>query len=358
MKKLILVLAFAATFIAGTLANPQYASADHQADFTAIINGLNTYGQFQIAIINGLVQVIIDTSAALQAQIDAMHQELHPTGIITWNGGSFSEQKNVLSYDQGGSIELGKSDLGSQPYIDFHGGFAGTPADFDMRIINEAKGFLDVYGGDLRVRTGQLFVLSPTNNQATFRGQFDNGRITVDTGVPSKQTSIVFSENSHDLYQLGKNTDNSFFIWDNQVQKNFLRESGGVLTLQPGGGDINVGGPILCNGCISSNDIHSSFMVQMVLQDDAFGHSEGWDPDGARTQFSIFNSALTPTSNVIVNVGDSFCLPVCFFPPIICGVSAFEGDQGIPLNRFLLSCNVAPVGGAKLHETVINLPVP
>jgi len=68
-----------------------------------------------------------------------------PDGFIKWGKGS------VLSWDQGGSLELGgdSSTPGAgTPYIDFH--FRGLTQDFNTRIINDADGRLTIAANTLR----------------------------------------------------------------------------------------------------------------------------------------------------------------------------------------------------------------
>lgn len=73
-------------------------------------------------------------------------EKLQVAGNIAWNGGSSASQSDILSSDQGGSIELGNSlQAGSTPYIDFHYGL-GSGQDYNMRIINDGYGQLTIKG--------------------------------------------------------------------------------------------------------------------------------------------------------------------------------------------------------------------
>jgi hypothetical protein len=77
------------------------------------------------------------------------------SGSLIWGGSS------ALSTDQTGSIELGNStSSGTTPFIDFHYG-KGTDQDYNVRIINDADGRLNIVGnllvsGTIKSTTGQL----------------------------------------------------------------------------------------------------------------------------------------------------------------------------------------------------------
>jgi hypothetical protein len=76
------------------------------------------------------------------------------SGSLIWGG------SNALSTDQTGSIELGNStSSGTTPFIDFHYG-KGTAQDYNVRIINDADGRLNIVGnllvsGTIKSTTGQ-----------------------------------------------------------------------------------------------------------------------------------------------------------------------------------------------------------
>jgi len=76
------------------------------------------------------------------------------SGSLSWGG------SNALSTDQTGSIELGNStSSGTTPFIDFHYG-KGTAQDYNVRIINNADGQLNIAGnllvsGTIKSTTGQ-----------------------------------------------------------------------------------------------------------------------------------------------------------------------------------------------------------
>jgi hypothetical protein len=76
----------------------------------------------------------------------AERMRIGPDGIINWGN------KSRLSWDQGGSLELGADDSTpgtGTPYIDFH--FRGLTQDFNTRIINDANGRLSVVANTLGV---------------------------------------------------------------------------------------------------------------------------------------------------------------------------------------------------------------
>ena len=71
MRKLILALAFVAVFFAGTIFAPQYATADHAADF-GILQG--AVGTLLNAVINGF-NAVATGFTDLQAEVDTNTQK-------------------------------------------------------------------------------------------------------------------------------------------------------------------------------------------------------------------------------------------------------------------------------------------
>ena len=62
-------------------------------------------------------------------------------GTVTWGG---STSYGTLSEDQGSSIELGGSNAGYTPYIDFH----NDSGDYDARIMLVSNNVLGIYVRD------------------------------------------------------------------------------------------------------------------------------------------------------------------------------------------------------------------
>lgn len=101
-------------------------------------------------------------------------------GGINWGNTILSNQ---LTNDQGGSIELGASDLAANPntngtpYFDFHYG-NGNSEDYNVRIINSADKRLDFNFGN-----GPVMALRwNTALSSTYKGQVIIGSLTQTTG--------------------------------------------------------------------------------------------------------------------------------------------------------------------------------
>jgi hypothetical protein len=92
-------------------------------------------------------------------------------GDIGWGNTSVS---NILSSDQGGSIELGAKNFGTNPvtngspFIDFHYG-TGTTQDYNVRIINSANNQLDFINSvwtNVTIKGSSVGIGTFTPNQA------------------------------------------------------------------------------------------------------------------------------------------------------------------------------------------------
>lgn len=84
-------------------------------------------------------------------------------------------------------------------------------------------------------------------------------------------------------------------------------------------------------------------MGHRILLDNSEGNVIGWNPNGSRSSFIIFdNQFRSETSTVIVNTFQSNF--------VVCNVDyMFDG-------AFEINCNNAPANGGQLHYTIINLP--
>lgn len=84
-------------------------------------------------------------------------------------------------------------------------------------------------------------------------------------------------------------------------------------------------------------------MSQRILLDNNEGNVIGWNPNGSRMSFTIFDNQFNPeTSTVIVNTFQSNF--------VVCNVDYMYNGA------FEVNCTNAPANGGQLHYTIINLP--
>jgi len=90
-----------------------------------------------------------------------------------------------------------------------------------------------------------------------------------------------------------------------------------------------------------------SYIISKTLNDDAAGHSHGWNPDGNTAEnFIINDNQVTPTKFVhIISVEDPNT-------EVICGGDTLVLRQG----QFKFSCNIEIPNGDPLHYIIINVP--
>ena len=84
-------------------------------------------------------------------------------------------------------------------------------------------------------------------------------------------------------------------------------------------------------------------MANRILLDNSEGNVIGWNPNGNRMSFTIFDEQFNPdTSTVIVNTFQSNF--------VVCNVDyMYDG-------AFEVNCTNAPANGGQLHYTIVNLP--
>lgn len=84
-------------------------------------------------------------------------------------------------------------------------------------------------------------------------------------------------------------------------------------------------------------------MSHRILSDNSEGNTMGWNPNGNRISFTIFDDQFNPeTSTVIVNTFQSNF--------VVCNVDYMYNGA------FEVNCNNAPANAGQLHYTIINLP--
>jgi hypothetical protein len=84
-------------------------------------------------------------------------------------------------------------------------------------------------------------------------------------------------------------------------------------------------------------------MANRILLDNSEGNIIGWNPNGNRMSFTIFDEQFNPdTSTVIVNTFQSNF--------VVCNIDyMYDG-------AFEVNCTNAPANGGQLHYTIVNLP--
>jgi hypothetical protein len=90
-------------------------------------------------------------------------------------------------------------------------------------------------------------------------------------------------------------------------------------------------------------DAQQFSMSQRILLDNGEGNTMGWNPNGNRLSFTIFDNQFNPErSTVIVNTFQSNF--------VVCNVDyMYDG-------AFEVNCTNAPANGGQLHYTILNLP--
>jgi hypothetical protein len=91
--------------------------------------------------------------------------------------------------------------------------------------------------------TGTLHVNS-SGVAGYFAGSGSNpGYVYIDNSGGGQQSTFTLLDAGAVKYQIGKQTDNSFFVYDNVTGRNFLSESSstGVVYIQPSGGAVTIG---------------------------------------------------------------------------------------------------------------------
>jgi hypothetical protein len=176
----------------------------------------------------------------------AERMRISPDGFINWGN------RSRLSWDQGGSLELGGDDSApgtGTPYIDFH--FRGLTQDFNARIINDANGRLSVVANTLGV-TGDF---SWGNRSFLARDQGGSLELGGDNSTPGTGTPYI------DFHFRGRTQD---------FNARIINHADGVLSLEApervnvfsktlgANGDIEVTGDIRLLGADCAEDFDVS----------------------------------------------------------------------------------------------------
>ncbi|MGW1425748.1 beta strand repeat-containing protein [Bradyrhizobium manausense] len=107
-----------------------------------------------------------------------------------------------------------------------------------------------------------LSVTSASATQAAFVSTGTNSAmIVVDDFGGGNQSSLKLRDAGSDIYQIGKQGDNSFFIWDQAHTRDSLRiNTSGNLLLVPVGGNVGIGTTLPQ----ATLDVHGSMFVESV----------------------------------------------------------------------------------------------
>jgi hypothetical protein len=156
--------------------------------------------------------LLTNTATSSTASINKYGLEIQSTG--TWNGAGATNVGLYVSSVTGGA------------------------ANYDA-IFNG--------GGNVGIGTAtpsqKLTVVSATDTQATFRSTGANrANITIDNQTTGQISSVLFQDAGTNAFQIGKQTNNSFFIYDAANSRDAMRiNTGGNLLLAPTGGNVGIG---------------------------------------------------------------------------------------------------------------------
>jgi hypothetical protein len=91
--------------------------------------------------------------------------------------------------------------------------------------------------------TNELTVVSATGIQANFASSGTNtGSIVIDNAAAGNQSNVTFNDTGSPKWQIGKQSDNTFFIWDQAHTQNFLQvNASGNIILEPTSGTVGMG---------------------------------------------------------------------------------------------------------------------
>jgi len=88
-----------------------------------------------------------------------------------------------------------------------------------------------------------------------------------------------------------------------------------------------------------------NFIMSKTLNDDAAGHSHGWNPDGSTHDFDIIDTDVSTTSFVhLINIEDTGSELIC------------DSGWTTHANQIRVRCTGTPLDGDPLHYIIINVP--
>jgi hypothetical protein len=141
-------------------------------------------------------------------------------GGLAWGNTAFSNQ---LTYDQGGSMELGAMNnavnpANGTPYIDFH--FGNTSQDYNVRVINSANNQLDF---NAPISSGILL---------TLQGNAQGNKVgigTISPGAALEVKSIGGASSFGIISRTSNSLCKAFSVFDQSGAENFLVYGNGTL---------------------------------------------------------------------------------------------------------------------------------
>lgn len=214
----------------------------------------------------------------------------------------------------------------------------------------------------------------------------NNAFIRVDNFGGGNQSAIWFNDLGTGYFQVGKQFDNTFFMWDQVANRNFLTSQSGELSLQPEGGDVGVGtlspdaifhvqydsGPhmTLTSGGIKSKSTGIYGAVVTLESQDTGGRSYSLVSSGSGNYqgagyFGIFDNTvndpssyrfmIAPNGNVGIGTGAS------------APSAKLQVEGSVLVSSGANTCTISPTGGggttgitcssdARLKENIATLP--
>jgi hypothetical protein len=108
-----------------------------------------------------------------------------------------------------------------------------------------ATNFVVTNGGKVGIGNNnpsyQLHLTSPDSNVAAFESTAGSAVVILNNTTASNQSLFSLADQGTVMWQIGKNTDNSFFVWDNANSRNVLNVSGSNMALMPTVGNVGIG---------------------------------------------------------------------------------------------------------------------
>lgn len=195
--------------------------------------GTITYAQPAFTNISGVAtQAQLPTSPSFSGSITA------GTGLTVTSGNLNIQNGGIINTSSTAQMELGSTSVSNSPYIDWHS--SGNNIDYDARL--QASGGSSTVGtGTLTVSAGTFQVNAATNVAANLRVTGGNTATVASGAANAKailnsngvfQATVDFQNNAVSKWQIGKQTDDSFILYDVVAAANvFSYVSGGTFNL-------------------------------------------------------------------------------------------------------------------------------
>jgi hypothetical protein len=211
------------------------AIGSYAATNTAPSNGMIVSGNVGIGITTPNAK--LDLVGAFMIQNGFPNNTARPSVGTSRIAGEISAYGTILAGDDG-FMRLsagGGSTAAEKTYIDLSG--YSLLGDMNKNIVfgvNGVERMRIVNGGNVGIGTNAPGALLHVRGTAPY--------IVVDAAATNQQSSIVFAETGATRWQLGKQTDNSFFIYDQINTRDALRISNtGNIILAPTAGNVGIG---------------------------------------------------------------------------------------------------------------------